>query len=436
MTQRANILYKASADFARGGIDRRFQRLRNYVDRHILFSPATAFALAICGFYAFSGIVNRFDPEGSLGSILVRAAIALITLTSFLLVPSKFRSSTPALLPIKIFFIFYICRLAENIYLSSINISGGPGMVFSIFLVTGVGAALLISSMDKAIKNVDLTFAMNALCVVFIIGLYLNRDLLLEANSLSSNSRMSLDKINPIAMGHTAFGFLIYFALIIGKTKRLTIQALIFGPILLFIVVLAKSRGAYIAGAGAMLTYILLLKGSKRVFAVFGAFVIALVILVSSGVELVDVVIARLQQIDLDTDQSTTMRSLLYAGAWNQFLENPLFGRYVVEMRFNFYPHNIYLESLMAVGALGSLPLAAHIVLALRSTVGIIRSGKFPLAAVLSAVLFIREAIAGLASGSLWGNSLFWVTSALTISFWYGYQGFLAKARNLEIRAY
>jgi O-antigen ligase len=432
MTQRANVHYDVSADFTRGGIGRRFAHLRNYVDQRFLFSPATAFALAICGFYTFSGIVNRVDPEGSLGSILVRVAIALITFTSFILIPSRLRSSTPALLPMKIFFIFYLCRLVENIYISSVSISPGPGMIFSVFLVTGVGSALLISSMDRAIRNTELIFAMNALCVIFLFGLILNKELLIE----SSTRRMSLDKINPIALGNTAFIFLIYCVLIVGKTKKLTIQAIILCPMLFLVVVFARSRGAYISGAGALLIYVLLLKGSKRVFAICGVFAVALVILASSGVELIDVIIARLQTIDVDSDQSTKIRSQLYAGAWRQFQENFLIGRYAVEMQFNFYPHNIYLESLMSVGAIGSLPFVAHIVLALRSAVGIIRSGKFPLAAVLTAVIFIREAIAGMASGSLWGHSGFWVTSALTISFWYGYQGFLAKTRNSENRVY
>ncbi|MER8974427.1 O-antigen ligase family protein [Mesorhizobium sp. M0800] len=430
MTQRGNIRYDASADFDRLG--RRFAHLRNYVDRRILFSPATAFALAICGIYAFAGLINKFDPEGSTGSILVRLAIVLITVASFTLLPAKLRSSTAALLPMKIFFVFYLCRLIENVYVSSIAISPGPGMIFSVFLVTSVGATLLIASMDRAIRNTDLIFVMNILCVIFLVGLYLNRDMLF----VSQGERMALDKINPIAMGHTAFAFLIYFFLVVGKTKKLTIQSIILGPLLLLVVVFSRSRGAYIAGGGSLLVYILLLKGSKRVFAILGALVVAMVILASSGVELIDVVIARLQTINVDADQSTMIRSQLYAGAWRQFQEDPLFGRYAVEMQFNFYPHNIYLESLMSVGAFGSLPFAAHIILALRSTVGIIRSGKFPLAAVLAAVIFIREAIAGLASGSLWGNSVFWVTSALTISFWYGYQGFLAKTRNAEIRAY
>ncbi|MER8991566.1 O-antigen ligase family protein [Mesorhizobium sp. M0678] len=432
MIQRANLRYGASAGFTRGGIGHRLAHLRGYVDRRILFSPAAAFALAIGGVYAFAGLVNKFDPEGSTGSILVRLAIALITIGSYVLLPAKLKSSTAALIPMKLFFVLYLCRLVENVYLSSINISPGPMMVFSVFLVTGVGSTLLIASMDRAIRNSDLIFVMNILCVIFLVGLYLNRDMLF----MSQDERMSLDKINPIAMGHTGFAFLIYFFLVLGKTKKLTIQSVILGPMLLLAVVFSRSRGAYIAGAGALLVYILLLKGSKRVFAVLGALVVAMAILATSGVDLIDVVIARLQTINVDADQSTMVRSQLYAGAWRQFLENPVFGRYVVEMRFNFYPHNIYLESLMAMGALGSLPFAAHIVLALRSTVGIIRSGKFPLAAVLAAVLFIREVIAGMASGSLWGNSLFWVTSALTISFWYGYQGFLAKNRNPEIGAY
>ncbi|RWE55630.1 O-antigen ligase family protein [Mesorhizobium sp.] len=432
MTQRANFRYDTSTDFNQGGIGHRFAHLRGYVDRRVLFSPATAFALVICGTYAFSGIVNRFDPEGSAGSILVRLAIVLILLISFLIVPTKFRSSTPELLPLKLFFIFYISRLVENFFVSSVYIPAGPVAVFGFLLMSGVGPTLLISSLDRTIRNENLILAMNALCIIFLVGLFINREILFESGA----GRMSLDKINPISMGHTAFLFLIYFIILTVNTRKLSIIPAVLSPIVFLVLVWARSRGAYIAGAGALLIYVLLLKGSKRVFAISGAIAVAVVVLASTGTELIDVITDRLARIDPDADQSTMIRSQLYAGAWRQFLENPLFGRYVVEMQFHFYPHNIYLESLISVGAIGSLPFAAHIVLALRSTVGIIRSGKFPLSAVLTAVIFIREAIAGLASGSLWGNSVFWVTSALTISFWYGYQGFLEKSRNSEIRAY
>lgn len=432
MTQRGNFHYDVSTNFSQGGIGHRFGHLKGYVDRRILFSPATAFALAICGTYAFSGIVNRFSPEGSIGSILVRMGIILIISISFILVPAKFRSSTYALLPVKIFFIFYISRLVENFYISFVDIPPGPVGIFSFLLICGVGPALLISSMDRTIRNENLNLAMNTLCVIFLVGLFLNRDLLFA----SGTDRMSLDKINPISMGHTAFLFIIYFVLLTEKTKKLSIAPMVLCPLLFIVLVWARSRGAYIAGAGALLIYVLLLKGSRRVFAILGAVAIAVVVLASSGTELIDVVINRLAQIDANSDQSTMARSLMYTGAWRQFQEDPLFGRYAVEMRFHFYPHNIYLESLISVGLIGSLPFAAHIILALRSTVGIVRSGKFPIAAVLTAVIFIREAIAGLASGSLWGSSTFWVTSALTISFWYGYQGFLDRSRRLENGAY
>ncbi|UVC14568.1 O-antigen ligase family protein [Mesorhizobium onobrychidis] len=432
MTQRVNFHYDAPpADFDRGGIGRRFEHLRGYVDRRIVFSPAMAFALAICGIYSFSGIVNRIDPEGSLGSLLIRAAIALITAVSFILVPPRFRSTTPYLLPLKIFFILYLFRLVENIYISSMKFSPGPAMLFSVFLVTSVAATFILSSMSRAIRDENLIFSLNILCALFLVGLYLNRDMLF----VSADSRMSLDKINPIAMGHTAFAFLIYFIILTERTRKLSFKSMIMCPLLFLVVVWARSRGAYIAGAGALLVYVLLLKGSNRVLAISGAIAVAIVVLASTGTELIDVVADRLEQIN-SADQSTTLRSLMQEGAWRQFQEDPLFGRYVVEMQLRFYPHNIYLESLMSVGLIGSLPFAAHIILALRSTVGIIRSGKFPLGAVFAAVVFIREAIAGLASGSLWGNAIFWVSSALTISFWYGYQGFLDRSRKLENRAY
>lgn len=429
MIQRANLRYGASAGLSGGEVRHRFAPLRGYVGWRILFSPATAFALAVVGTYAFAGFVNRIDPEGSTGSVLVRVAIVLVTVGSYALLPVKLRSSTAALLPMKIFAIVYLCRLIENFFLSGIYFSPGPRMVFSIFIVSGIGTALLISSMEREIRDKALIVSMNTLCIVFIIGLILNKDLLMQ---VSGNDRLSLDKINPISMGHTAIAFIIFFAIAAEKTRKLTLYSIVLCPVLFIVAVWARSRGAYIAGVGSLLIYALLLKGSRRVFVVVGAVAIALAILASSGAELIDIVIARLQTIDPNADQSTMTRNLLFAGAWRQFQENPLVGRYAVERLFNFYPHNIYLESLMSVGVFGSLPFAAHIILALRSTVGIIRSGKFPLAAVLTSVLFIREAIAGMASGSLWGNSLFWVSSALTISFWYGYQGFLHRSRNLE----
>ena len=164
-------------------------------------------------------------------------------------------------------------------------------------------------------------------------------------------------------------------------------------PLLLLVPIFCESRGAYIAGSGLCWSTFYCLR-LKKILAICGAFAVAAVILASSGVGTHQCCYCETSDDRREmSDQSTMIRSQLYAGAWRQFQEDPLFGRYAVEMQFNFYPHNIYLKSLMSVGAIGSLPFAAHIVLALRSTVGIIRSGKFPLAAVLTAVIFIKEAI-------------------------------------------
>ncbi|WP_254020827.1 O-antigen ligase family protein [Mesorhizobium escarrei] len=381
-----------------------------------LVSPASGFALAVLGYYAFGGLVSRFFPDGNFGSIFSRAIITSIVVVSFFFSGSGKGQRYLFLYPFIIFVLLYSLRLVENVVILGIEIKPGNGIVFGFFLVSGVLSALLLSRTFREMSDEHFSVAMSLLCVIFLIGLFLNRQQL----TIIGGSRLSLEKINPIAMGHTAFGFIIYYLLSFKRSRRLTIEAMIFVPILLSVAVWARSRGAYLAGGGSLVLYALLLEGRRRLVTLLGAAVVIAALLALFGTEYVDVVSQRLSAIDAETDSSTQTRSLLFAGAWQQFADDWAFGRFAVEMRSNFYPHNIYLESLMALGVLGSIPFAVHLLLAIRATVGVIRSRRFPLVAVFAAVLFIREAIASAGSGSLWGNSAFWVASVMVITFWYG----------------
>lgn len=46
-------------------------------------------------------------------------------------------------------------------------------------------------------------------------------------------------------------------------------------------------------------------------------------------------------------------RNYSYEGAWNDFINNPLFGNHFVGSYDNFYPHNIILEVMMSTGLIG-----------------------------------------------------------------------------------
>ncbi|MER8815596.1 O-antigen ligase family protein [Mesorhizobium sp. M0965] len=381
-----------------------------------LISPAAGFALAVLGYYAFGGLVTKFFPDGSVGSVLSRALIVSVITIAFSLSWKAVGQNFSFLYPFIIFSLLYIARLGQNVFLLGIEIKPGNGVVFGFFLVSGVFSALLLARTYREMRDDHLAVAVSVLCVIFLVGLILNRQQL----NIVGGARLSIEKINPIAMGHTAFGFIIYYVLSFGRSRRLTVEAAIFIPILLFVAVWARSRGAYLAGAGSLILYVLLLEGRRRLLTILGAAVVIGLLLSAFGTQYLDVVLERLAKIDPETDSSTLSRSLLLSGAWQQFLDDFAFGRFAVEMHSNYYPHNIYVESLMALGLLGSLPFIIHCLLAIRAAIGVIRSKRFPLIAVFAAVLFIKEAIGSAGSGSLWGNSAFWITSVMVITFWYG----------------
>ena len=132
------------------------------------------------------------------------------------------------------------------------------------------------------------------------------------------------------------------------------------------------------------------------------------------------------------SDRSTFLRVLSFQGAYEQFLDHPLFGRYVNEHLTYYYPHNIYLESFMAVGLLGSAPFFLHVFLALRSALLVLRLKYVSWVWTFISILFMREAMGSAASGSLWGNTGFWMTSFLVIAIWSGHRRELAVNRRIQ----
>lgn len=400
-----------------------FGHLGRAVD--LLFSPSSALAFGLLGYYSLAGFNNAFLPEGSLGGILIRLAILIIVVVTFLKNLSHIATSRQlfpwmALMPVATFFIVYSVRLVENFYFSDINFPPGPSKILLIFALTGVGTSFLIARIAPYIRDADFIRIMSGLCVVFLAGLAINFPELQK----TIQSNLALFRINSISLAHTAFAFFIYYLLVFLKSRRLTVEAVIFAPVMIMLVVYARSRAAYIAGAGTILVYLALLQGvKKRVAIVLALAFVGFAILLLNGWILdpvSDVVSGAIRRLNPNIDTSTFQHLQLWTGAWEQFLTNPFLGKYAMELEYNYYPHNIYLESLMSVGLIGSAPFIIHIGLAVRSALGILRSTQFPVAATFLAILFVRECIASAAANSIWGGSGFWITSILVIVFWYG----------------
>jgi O-antigen ligase len=388
----------------------------------LLTSPAAAFLLLFptIGYYTLATYVNVLvDAESSIGGIIIRAGSLAVLVIAFIRLRRKEKRSVgDLLLPATIFVFIYGYRLLENMLILDLEIRPGNGLVLLSFFLSGILPAYVLASSERAIRDEHMTILLSLFAVLFLIGMALNREALIE----TAESRMMLDKINPIALAYVASNLLLFYMLAFTRSKRSMIEAVLIVPILLLIASLARSRGMIISTGVTLAIYVLALKGTRRIWVLLGLGGVAVAVGYFAEPEYLDYVTEALNRIDVHEDRSTAERALFLEGAWNQFLENPILGRYAVELQLNFYPHNIYLEALMAVGLVGAVPLFLHVGMALRAAVGLIREPEGSFARSFVALLFIRDAIGAAASGSLWGNTGFWITSFLVIAMWYGRQ--------------
>lgn len=314
-------------------------------------------------------------------------------------------------LPVLFFWAFYLLRIWENTH-AGVPIAFDVNYMYFLFIFNGIFACLVLMKIGWLIRVRHIVKIMPVVCLIFLVGLLMNYDLLLE----SSEHIMQLDKINHISMANTAATFLIYYFLAFNVSKTTKTEAMIFGPILLLVFVYAQSRGATYAMVGALAVYFIVSKGKEKYITLLSVTLIIIVLGYFVGTETADVVIERMQTTE---DASTEAHMESYQTAWQQFMNDFWIGRYIVDMETTTYPHNFYLESLMAVGLLGSLPLFIHLGFATNAALRTIRNKKYGLIGSLVAVLYFRDAINVAGSGAVWSNTEFWITSTLILSLWY-----------------
>ncbi len=103
------------------------------------------------------------------------------------------------------------------------------------------------------------------------------------------------------------------------------------------------------------------------------------------------------------------VRNYLWESAWQQFLEHPILGDQFLERSYLHYPHNIYLESLMATGIIGGTIFLSLIVYLLLL---IFRHVLNRQKVVIFSLLLLAALLANFTSGSLFGSVRLWIMIA------------------------
>jgi O-antigen ligase len=365
-------------------------------------------ALAITGYPIASAFTTVLVIEGSLVSYIFRLTVIFLAAAVFVraMTARLLYAASPLIL---LFLILYLTRLYVDFFVRELPEAG-----YSLLYFLGI-CVLPAAGLTAAAQYYEEKRA--AICMLFVAGLGASSALLLNALQLTSyaslteeTGRLSFASLNAIAVGYTGLFLMIAAASLWGRLampwKLGLLPAALIGAICL---VQAASRGPIVAGVVcvAALAYV------RRQWFLF--FVLAALVVYGAAVAHTEdfAIIDRFQ--NLSSDLSATERQISMLISIEQALASPIFGHAYVETITFTYPHNLLIESGLALGVLGFVLMLFIQVKLLLFALRLLREGRrlFPfltLVAVVNANL----------SAALFGAADFWIVASISFAFLHG----------------
>ena len=218
-----------------------------------------------------------------------------------------------------------------------------------------------------------------------------------------TGGRVYFEAVNPISLGHAATTTLIAVLSVsfqpMRPLRRLALLAA--GAAAASTLLLAASRGPLLALVICTIAFGIA-TGRWRWIALIT------VALVSQLLSADSLLVERLST--GAEDESSLERLLVQGAAIAQFLDRPILGSAFTELQSLEYPHNLFIETGMALGLVGLIVMVMLIYVAGVQFVRRLRAGE-----VLVPLLLLQYFVAIQFSGSLWGSTSFWALMAVVL---------------------
>ena len=354
-------------------------------------------ALSING-YPIAGVITTIGLPGSQTfSYIYR--IIIILLSVFVFMQSILTNRNQAALPfsITLFFTLYTIRLYYDTFYDPIP---GAGLAFIYFIAT-----IIVPTFACAIgrQNYDYKKFANALFWVSAVGALGSLGIYLLGISVTSDQtdqtgRLGFDALNPITIGYVGFyTFAAAYSLWPDAQAKFR-WVLAMGAILgIYTLIAAASRGPLIA----LILSIGFVAAVRRETGIVILMISAATILAFAAEDGQFNIITRL----LLTGEDLSSQAHLFVAqtAIGQALESPFFGHAYVETITYSYPHNLLIESGLAMGIIGFLLMCWIMGKSLYTAwfLGVRRDRILPIA-------MITALVGANLSGSIWGSVNFW----------------------------
>lgn len=391
---------------------------------------ALAITMLVFSYPIVTSWVLYFGYDTATANAATKALIAGLFLFVVVFGRAKNLSSLAAASPLIIFFLFYGIRLLYDVMIIDILYFGQSkfytlAYFFGLTLLPALAIALNITKEDTPLLSRWL-FVGAILANISILLYVQNAGVLGTDDAFSGRFEVKGDLegttvLNPIMVGLMG-AILVSFT--IGRLGTLALatpwQQAYHGALIVAggsNILIGASRGPALAlGVALLLTLFLLvrsgggvrrgkLKGKLWVYG--GVMAVGLMYLVITRSDTVFLFERFAMMFDTSIGRTTELRDVIFAQAWQNFLDAPIFG-YSYMSSDGYSPHNIFLEALMATGVVGSFFLIPTMYAALlggwRLLLG--RSGGEGVSiALVAACLFI----VGLTSGSVGQFPEFWI---------------------------
>lgn len=366
---------------------------------------AWVFALAVSG-YGLAGLLSAWLGMSSTATSIPFRLFAIAASILLLVDASISRTRFRVDLALLAFWLLYLLRLSWDLVVQGVP---GAGSALVFFVATSlVPCAALVAATRHAQEPPiarTLLFLAGATSVMALVMWVFGfgRSAIVEG----ATDRLYYESFNPISLGHAAATAVIAAVALWRRASGIWLVVLVgaIGAALLVLGV-AASRGPVLALVAAVAFaavarrqwFWLILPAAVMAFAIPQ-------LLTTDGFDLLN------RFATLGDDESGLERLLYMARAVEQFLANPLFGSAFVELESGQYPHNLFIESAMAMGVVG-LGLALVIAFrAFRSAWRFARRGE-----ILLPMLFIQYFVGAQVSGAIWGSAALWATLALLLA--------------------
>lgn len=299
------------------------------------------------------------------------------------------------------FLVLYLIRLIYDYgYLGSVDIERAlPFFVSSVFMpVLGLAAAARRFDERSAALYCVIVGTIACLMVTYVIR---ETDLVSQEVLARTAGRVELNALNPIALSYLG---LFTAASALYRLTRLQSGVLIALcclaiPLGLYVFFMGGSRGPVLA----MLVGVALIGIARRRAGMILAFLIVVMFGVATTMNLANVATERLSSTGFDASSEVRLAAMRLSV--EEAIENPVFGYAYIEPVTGYYPHNLLIESGLALGLGG-----AAIMLLMQFNLGYnalisVRRGRYFIPFCAAAAL----ANAWL-SGAIWGADLFFVS--------------------------